>query len=732
MSVLDDHEVLFPMVQVGNHRSKWITVKNPSQHPVVMQLILNSGEIIDECRGTDGLIQPPSSGSLEFTRPTRYGFSIAENAVTEAFVHPHGRASFGPILFNPSDRCTWRSSALIRNNLSGVEWLSLRGLGGSLSLVLFEGSESIESVEFSVDLPVTQNLTPDMLFQVEDTTSACSKPLSKELYVKNTGDLPLEVRSIGVSGTECGLDGFMVHTCTGFLLEPGESTKLLISYQTDFSAAMVHRDLELTLATGILVIPMKANLPVLMLNVCKKSVFWRLRKFSIAIIFAACIITSVLYFLYLLMTAPGSEDCIYKDEKNSINTTRSAGKSSRVHRNQRNIKSSVPDEMDCLLSSIGKGKMSKQASVDGYRDSQNEPQEQDMNAQPSEPTLENHRHTNGFSDTLSERGLPSVPSKPAVVEDSDTVEASQTDNLTVRTGKEKGRRRRKRKGACTVLTGLLEVSSSQSGNSTPSSPLSPITSFTSTRTWVPSPDLDQSTESRNSFTQMADQHCEKVQVPELVSQAKILKPQLSQAKVLEPQLSQAKVLEPQPSQAKELGLQLSQAKVLEPQFSQAKVLEPQLSQAKVLEPQLPGRYRGNNCYISNSEQSPGQRRIASKPVLLPSATFPCAGKAVRSALCSTSPLASTSTIAPHARAPGSKICNQKTFKGEPAGFRDEYTYDIWGDHFSRLGLVGRSKDVTAVNSSAMVNYSDSFFVSGPQALRTNSQSRSVSCSNQDG
>lgn len=237
MFVLDNHEVLFPMVQIGNHHSKWITVKNPSQHPVLKQLILNFEEIIDECRCIDGLVQLSSSRRLEFTRPTRCGFSVAESVVTEAFGHPHGRASLGPILFKPSDRCSWRSSALIRNNLSGIE-LSLRGFGGSLSLLLFEGFEVVESVEFSLGLLVTHNVTPDLLFQVEDTTSVCSRLLSKKLYVNNKKDLPLEVSSIRVSGPECGLDGFMVHTCTGFLLELGEPVEFLISYQTDFSVAM--------------------------------------------------------------------------------------------------------------------------------------------------------------------------------------------------------------------------------------------------------------------------------------------------------------------------------------------------------------------------------------------------------------------------------------------------------------------------------------------------------------
>ncbi|XP_039001076.1 uncharacterized protein LOC120127157 [Hibiscus syriacus] len=216
MTVLDDNELLFPMIQVGSHFSKWITVTNPSKQPVIMQLILNSGEIVDECRSQDDFIKLRSGSLVQNSSiaPIRFGFSMAENALTEAYVQPYGRASFRPILFHLSNRCGWRSSALIRNNLSGVEWLPLGEFGGSVSLVLFEGSDPIQSVEFNLSLPTSLNISPlKMFFNMDETTYACTLPFSKELYAKNTGDLPLEVRSIEVSGTECVVDGFMVHSC---------------------------------------------------------------------------------------------------------------------------------------------------------------------------------------------------------------------------------------------------------------------------------------------------------------------------------------------------------------------------------------------------------------------------------------------------------------------------------------------------------------------------------------
>lgn len=498
MSVLEDREVLFPMIQVGSYVSQWVTVKNPSQHPVIMQLILNSGEIIDQCKGPDGLVRPSSSGNLvldESTPPTKYGFSIPEAAVTEAFVHPHGHVSLGPIIFYPSDRCRWSGSALIRNNVSGVEWLSLRGFGGSLSLVLLEKSEHVQSLDFDLKMPRPLNFSLSYaLLHMKEMASACSHSLVKEIYAKNTGDLPLEVRRIRVSGRECGLDGFKVHSCRGFVLEPGESRKLLISYQTDYSAAMVHRDLEIALATGIFLIPMKASFPYDMLSNCKKSMFWMLVKKLFIGFFLLASLFFMLFCLIIPSTTPlGSMDHYCTVDHSSIDhssmgtSIKSAENNPLLRHNHRKSKLSMSDKMNHLLCSVGKGTTCSYCQ--GHQ----------MQAPESHKQIS---HTSPSTITPS----------------SDAVGASPLGSLTVKTGKERGKRR-KRKSLSAKLAGLTEVSSSQSGNSTPSSPLSPITSGASKCNWSLSPDVEQPLEARSSSTREANPHFDNGQASAAASAA---------------------------------------------------------------------------------------------------------------------------------------------------------------------------------------------------------------------
>lgn len=105
----------------------------------------------------------------------------------------------------------------------------------------------------------------------------------------------------------------------------------------------------------------------------------------------------------------------------------------------------------------------------------------------------------------------------------------------------------------------------------------------------------------------------------------------------------------------------------------------------------------------------------------PSATFPCTNRPGPTFM------ASTSSIPPHARAPGSKVYNQKAVQTEEKiGHEDYLKYDIWGDHLSGLQLMGKPKGGSYMTSGVSESHSDSFFVSGPQTLVSKSQPGSVS------
>ncbi|XP_042382588.1 uncharacterized protein LOC121975188 isoform X1 [Zingiber officinale] len=464
-SVLEGNELSFPVVPVGSHLSKWIPVHNPSWRPVLMQVLLNSWVSVNECKPSDELSELSFlSRFSEIGFPkTRIGFSIPDSAITEALVHPSESALFGPIFFHPSNRCMWRASALIRNNLSGVEWLPIRAFGGSHLLILLEGSEPVWKLEF--DFHFLVSMSSELSSSRIKNNSMCSHRLSKEIYAKNIGELPLVVKKLKVSGTDCRLDGFLVHECHGFTLEPGESKRMLLSYEPYFSTEIVHRDLELVLAAGIFAIPMKASLPVNMLNLCRKNFFYRVRREVWLLVFAAV----SMFILLLIDISPPSfsmdieENNIQVEKK--INPRSKTKKTFGLSDRAKASRSTKEDE-----NPHAKFFNEYQINENLVRDNTNKMQDKhdfDLPMEIAASASKLTKQTDIF-DKYSMLGAP------------------QSDSLTIRI-KEKGRRRKRRSNGSAGFLVKQEVSSSQSGNSTPSSPLSSNAS-TPKQAWPLSPE----------------------------------------------------------------------------------------------------------------------------------------------------------------------------------------------------------------------------------------------------
>lgn len=261
------------------------------------------------------------------------------------------------------------NSALTSNNLSGVVWLSLK---------------PVHIIEFQPFAGI---------FHIGATTT----PLSKEL-------------SISVSGKQCGGNGFMEQN----QYETGDYIKFLFFYQTGLSWAS---------GVAVFAVPMKATAPVLMLNLCKKPVFWmRTKKFSIAVLVAAALLILIFCF---------------NDHFMDDNSKRNHNEVRKVEKKPSTI--TISPEMDSLLRSISK------------------------------ETLQ------GSNNEVSEKSIKPIASVTSS-SSSSQAETSEAASLSVKTAKDKKRRRnkKKKKGAISGLTSeRTDVSSSHSGNSTPRSPMSP-------------------------------------------------------------------------------------------------------------------------------------------------------------------------------------------------------------------------------------------------------------------
>ncbi|CAM0871836.1 unnamed protein product [Alopecurus aequalis] len=571
-------------------------------------LVLNSEEIIGQCKTVNDACEHTfSSRSPEIdSTETRYGFSLGVTAITEAHLGPSSSALLGPIVFRPSNRCMWSSMLLIRNNLSGLEWLPLRAHGGWQSIALLEGPEPVWKLEFNLGSNLHDNST---LSKSETTSPLCSQQLSKEIHVKNSGDLPLRVAKVKVSGVDCGLDGFTVNNCKGFSLAPSESIKLLITFKADFFSVKVQRDLELAMTTGIFAIPMTANVPLCMLKQCRKSYFRSIHWKALILFFG----TVALFVLVFVRGAPyslsvSSQDYYAKiDEGKETNTI------------TKTVKPAFLQGSNKTTRSIREHRKTEGLPEKCPPSTPDRPQKKDDKSSPDKP-----------ANTTT--AISVSPANP--VEDKVSIEATQTSgNLTIRVAREKGRRRKRKVGGA-GLAAKFEVSSSHSGNSTPSSPLSP--SLTPKQGW--------------SFSGA-------------------------------------------PSELKHKSKPESRLDV---------------------EARAPS--------TANNKEKNGWPRTAKEQPLAPSTTSlnPLASSAALTTAWPSPLLATSSPIAPHARAPGSNLMKDRAVKRAEGvtALKKEFTYDIWGNNFS--GHLGKAKEVTVMPPYKLFDASEgashSFFAREPQAL----------------
>ncbi|XP_057851339.2 uncharacterized protein LOC131061589 [Cryptomeria japonica] len=852
VSVLVQSELRYPMIQIGTKSSKWVHVINPSNQPVVMQLILNSEAISAQCKDdgevwenwelnhsyktVTGLLTKAPDG---FRGQNTEVFFLPDNGITEAYVQPHGSASFGPIFFQPSKRCVWTSSVFIKNNLSGVDWLHLQGAGGSGALMFLEDFEPIQALHFNINIPTPTSpmsaikFYSNHIFQMAGMKPACTKPVLKKLLARNTGDLPLEVNAINVAGKACGSNIFMIHPCDSFLLAPGEYTQLLVSYQADVSSAAVSQDLQLAMSWGILVIPLKASLPVCMIALCQSLVLIEV----ILIVFLA----ATLLVLWRFLALETSKSTIAEDAKfrglrhgdpvkqrsmivlktpEELAQLKFSGDQCKSHKEQaeqdtetpakagRHVrKATVPvdsheeleensvishsklkhdsEEKSLINSNLvrvecedkilvsetsdtskysstfavpnlgcehakwlhdGNYKKLSKSSLGGNKSIEN--------VRPSEPS-------NGRS-SFSPNRIPGPmntsggSNSPDLLTHMDLLKIATCSGtlkpIKLEKEKEKGRRRRKKSSALTIKH---DVSSSQSGNSTPSSPASPLTPVALSGPMSSlGKTVTQSSLVHTSSPRVNDmrQDMEATGNQDLLYEFHKKMPQTKFNDT-----SRAGFI----SDACDLDLgEVCVSKQFEETSSKqtvsSKIPRATENSSPKAKPKNTGKSlavngdwvtvakRSADSTLNNSKgirlQKVGfdSQLKNSKPLLTTSATFPRSRrrepnsgwnhsmfdmKEVKFPLPTSPSLVSTSAIAPHARAPGTKLAKTNSVQVDhdtrlsPQPTGEDSTYDIWGNHFAKFLLPPsnpNSSDMTTGLPSTSIlsssqEYSQSLF-----------------------
>eukprot|EP00118_Oscarella_pearsei_P015669 m.142894 g.142894 ORF g.142894 m.142894 type:complete len:1873 (+) comp38370_c0_seq35:509-6127(+) len=269
-SIAPEDPIKFPLTHIGNSSTHRMRVENPSDMPLVVQVLMLSSypnpesalDLLSERIGdshimnvddrdvfqvvgtkiiqSSGLI-PPSSYVLP--RHEELDVQVSEAAKT-LLLKPRSHV-YVDLSFSPKSPKTETMLVLLRNNLTIMDAAIIQGQG-VLSLFTLDGREPGKSSHS----PLKFNLTAVFLAKCNDSGSN-NFTMKRTFVAKNSGQLPVHVVGMEISGQPCQGYGFVIRNCEPFVLQPNKTKKIGIDFTPDFTLSRIQRELRIITTEGL-------------------------------------------------------------------------------------------------------------------------------------------------------------------------------------------------------------------------------------------------------------------------------------------------------------------------------------------------------------------------------------------------------------------------------------------------------------------------------------------------
>ncbi|XP_072433108.1 transmembrane protein 131 isoform X1 [Chiloscyllium punctatum] len=276
-------DLIFPLTNTNNTSEKELILENPADVPVFVQLLPlalypNPSFVADVLMERLHLSKHANLDTKTFE------FKIVSNRTSSiksssGFVEGYSRQSVLNVIlksgekrsmtvqFTPVYNRTVMSLIIIRNNLTVVDAVVVQGQGTTESVkVAGKHPGPGSSLRFKINEALLKDCSDKMKMKEPNFT------LKRVFKVENTGQLPVLVKSMEISGYICEGYGFKVVNCQEFALKPNASKDIIILFTPDFTASRVIRELRLITAGGSqFVFILNASLPYHMLATCAEA-----------------------------------------------------------------------------------------------------------------------------------------------------------------------------------------------------------------------------------------------------------------------------------------------------------------------------------------------------------------------------------------------------------------------------------------------------------------------------
>nr|XP_002123137.3 transmembrane protein 131 [Ciona intestinalis] len=321
-SLLDTKEIEFPLTHIGKKSISLVTLENPSDFPVIVQILPISlypqpGVALDTIEwsnlsGKPGFLTqnlevfkialPPNSSSQDTTsQMTWLDYTLngkTNHSCLNVFVNP-GQKQTIEITFAPINSTLVSTAILFRNNLTGLEALHVEGKG--VKEVLKLGGKISNRKKDSLRFKLTESLLRDC--NPEERKENPSFTVRKSFTAKNMGLLPMQVLYMMVGNYPCEGYGFRILECDPFLLESNATREIIIAFTPDFTSSQVMRTLRIvTSQNSVLTFNLNVTLPHHMLPACQAAIPrppWERSLYYVITILMVVLFIGVLLAAYL-------------------------------------------------------------------------------------------------------------------------------------------------------------------------------------------------------------------------------------------------------------------------------------------------------------------------------------------------------------------------------------------------------------------------------------------------
>ncbi|XP_054261852.1 transmembrane protein 131 isoform X2 [Macrosteles quadrilineatus] len=271
-------DLVYPLTQVDNTTHHTLYISNPgTQHALYVQLVMDhhypsAAKLLDNLpeRLRPEPVAGAQTGAGKFvidTSQSQYRVTAGAHRDSWVFLLPPATNTSVKVGFTPAGPHLYSATLLLRNNLTVLETIQLRGAGaytqfkfgnrkpGSTTPLLFE---------------LAEKHLKDCEREKQRKFPAPNLTVKRSFTARNTGALPISVRGFHISGLACEGYGFRVLNCEAFNLPPNSTRKVDIAFTPDFTLARVQRTLGVWTSEGDSAAnyTLVATLPPFLLSTC--------------------------------------------------------------------------------------------------------------------------------------------------------------------------------------------------------------------------------------------------------------------------------------------------------------------------------------------------------------------------------------------------------------------------------------------------------------------------------